>query len=133
MSILRTPIESDLWMRNVLSVLPVGGRREPIPMILFIRTCGTIDSSLSRLDGRISSLDNRVSNREENMTDMKGQFPAILSLLQSMCKGSTVNEKTTKSPIPSWDLDTNNATASNTLIPPIRPQNTTTSPILIPL
>ncbi|XP_038906048.1 uncharacterized protein LOC120091949 [Benincasa hispida] len=61
----------------------------------------TIDSSLSRLDGRISSLDSRVSNMEENMTNMKGQLSVILSLLQSMCKGSTVNEETTRLSIPS--------------------------------
>ncbi|XP_038905789.1 uncharacterized protein LOC120091745 [Benincasa hispida] len=54
----------------------------------------TIESSLSRLDGRISSLDSRVSKIEENMTDMKGQLSAILSLLQSMCKGSMVIEET---------------------------------------
>ncbi|XP_038896435.1 uncharacterized protein LOC120084697 [Benincasa hispida] len=86
----------------------------------------SIDSALSRLDGHISDLDIRVFSMEENMTDMKGQLSAILSLLQSMHKGSTVNEETTRSPIPSRELDTT-ATVSDTPIPPLQP-DTTPSP-----
>ncbi|XP_038892557.1 uncharacterized protein LOC120081601 [Benincasa hispida] len=88
----------------------------------------SIDSALSRLDGCISGLDSRVSIMEENMTEMKGQLSAILSLLQSMHKGSTVNEEMTRSPIPSREPDTT-VTASDTPIPiPPLQSDTTPSP-----
>ncbi|XP_038891631.1 uncharacterized protein LOC120081023 [Benincasa hispida] len=93
----------------------------------------SIDSALSRLDGHISGLDSHVFSMEENMTDMKGQLSTILSLLQSMHKGSTVNEEMTRSPIPSREPDTT-VTASDTPIPilPLQP-DTTPSPTPNPL
>ncbi|XP_038903668.1 uncharacterized protein LOC120089906 isoform X2 [Benincasa hispida] len=65
---------------------------------------------------------------EENMTEMKGQLSTILSLLQSMHKGSTVNEERPGHPSHLGSL-IRTALASDTPIPipPLQP-DTTPSP-----